>query len=70
MKVLLYTPSARIGGVEVWSFTYFSQLIKQGIAATLFSGESGVLVDSLSVDERRELVIGSFAELILSLIHI
>lgn len=64
MKVLLYTPSARIGGVEVWSFTYFSQLIKQGIAATLFSGESGVLVDSLSVDERRELVIGSFAELI------
>ena len=41
MKVLLYTPSARIGGVEVWSFTFFFQLLKQKVDTTLFSGEAG-----------------------------
>ena len=64
MKVLLYTPSARIGGVEVWSFTFFFQLLKQKVDTTLFSGEAGTLVDCLSSEKKQSLVIGSFAELI------
>jgi len=64
MKVLLYTPSARIGGVEVWSFTFFFQLLKQKVDTTLFSGEAGTLVDCLSSENKQSLVIGSFAELI------
>ena len=64
MNVLLYTPSARIGGVEVWSFTFFLQLLKEGIDITLFSGEPGVLADNLSNENKKLLVIGSFAELI------
>jgi len=64
MNVLLYTPSARIGGVEVWSFTFFLQLLKEGIDTTLFSGESGVLADNLSIENKKSFVIGTFAELI------
>lgn len=64
MKVLLYTPSARIGGVEVWSFTLFIQLLKHKVDTILFSGEAGALVDSLSNENEESLIIGSFAELI------
>jgi len=64
MSVLIYTPSARIGGVEVWSFTFFLQLLKEGIDTTLFSGESGVLAENLSIENKKSFVIGTFAELI------
>lgn len=50
MKVLLYTPSARIGGVEVWSFTFFFQLLKQKVDTTLFSGEAGQINYATYVD--------------------
>jgi hypothetical protein len=60
MKVLIYTPSALIGGVEVIN----RQLVQQGVAVVLYSAESGKLVESLSIEEQASFKLDSFIQLI------
>jgi glycosyltransferase involved in cell wall biosynthesis len=67
MNIVIYTPSARIGGVQIWSFTYFQELLKQGQSVSLFAGKSGLLINSLTPIEKEKITVGSFTKLILYL---